>query len=1398
MAKSELNADQVLAIQRKPEVTAIIKELEELARQTSIFDAENALRGQLDSFLLTWYALHSALPHVPASSGLSPAKLSALLSLKSALSGAGVPLAGLPALVAQARHHAELIAAASPAAVPGSTVSYAEISGVVADLVCPPPPPRFGSLVEPDSAETPHGTQDAPEADAHEQRPVARRAAAGISFFSPSEILGETAQSDESAALLAAAPPSVATPLGLDDQAELASGVEAEGEAQIADIAGDDGDQAPAPQPSADDAAEAVPNGEPAVRSDGRETSPSKAAASVAAAQPASDASARAVAPSSGQGHSDLETLRAELAGDAAAAPSLKDMLLGSSPDATAPLSAFLQERLAADMGETVLELGLEDDGSAMHLTADDFAACLERIRLCADKLNADATLLHRRGTPSLRTSAAFNDGDAALILSAKIEAIADDGDATTSGPSFGHVLVRQRAGKVEDLIELRICVVGNVDAGKSTLLGVLTKDTLDDGRGKARVNLFRHKHEIESGRTSSVGMEIMGYDSAGRIVTPSSLNKQRLNWDDICYQASKVITFLDLAGHEKYLKTTVFGMTGCSPDYVMLMVGANAGIIGMTKEHLGLALALQVPVFIVITKIDMCPKNVLESTINQLVKILKSPGCRKIPMFIRTVGDVLMASANFISERVCPVFQVSNVSGEGLDLLKLFLNLLHANSNNKYDAKAPVEYQITDTFSVPGVGTVVSGTVTSGIVHVGDTLLLGPDSTGQFVPTMVKSIQRKRVNTPCAAAGQSASFGLKKVKRSALRKGMVMVSKSLDPKAVMEFEAEILVLYHSTTISEKYQAMLHCGGVRQTARIVGMSKQILRTGDRAIVRFRFMQHPEYLKPGTRLLFREGRTKGIGKVVRTLTPEDLKAESTRPATAPAAPTSATSSACGVVAGDVRLVSGEDAGFCESAPKSAWYGPVTRRVAGAALHRGRSAQESKEAGLVDVLRSALHSLNLPKNIEHEAMSLFSRAQAELEIGFGRKGLVCMAVCLFIAIRLQTLPKTLSSVLDHFGIELLEFSRLFYRIRACVPAYVPRIDPEIYLPRLCAVVFPTDLESRADLASFAEKAQASARIDDKLLAALAASVGCTPSLAKLRLRECTHTLVQYASRLPFYSDLSVKRLHNVARQLSQILQFTDAMLACAERPPIINRHVAGSNCARFDISCIAFSQAYPDKLACFRRRIEVMQNPLAHTDLAESEPVDEKDELIEALMLDGVAQSDILHLRFRRTKSGVWTAGVDLADLFHCEFSAPPMPHGAAQGQSTLSVNIGGSLFKIPPSSTFLVSDFGFLPTLCKGKRFSAVLLDPPWPNKSVERSGSYDHMDCWQLKRIPIAKITDAGAIIAVWVTNKQKVHDLVKNRLFPAWGVELAAEWMWLKVSSQGEPVVPLDRSAPC
>ena len=145
--------------------------------------------------------------------------------------------------------------------------------------------------------------------------------------------------------------------------------------------------------------------------------------------------------------------------------------------------------------------------------------------------------------------------------------------------------LIRKQSD-VEDFTEVRVAVVGNVDAGKSTLLGVLTHCVLDDGRGNARTKLFRHKHEIESGRTSSVGNDILGFDASGNIVNEPDPHGALLDWGKICRKSSKVITFIDLAGHEKYLKTTIFGMMGHSPDFCMLMVKIKYKLLLSIKNY--------------------------------------------------------------------------------------------------------------------------------------------------------------------------------------------------------------------------------------------------------------------------------------------------------------------------------------------------------------------------------------------------------------------------------------------------------------------------------------------------------------------------------------------------------------------------------------------------------------------------------------------------------------------------------------------------------------------------------------------------------------------------------------------------------------------------------------------
>lgn len=111
---------------------------------------------------------------------------------------------------------------------------------------------------------------------------------------------------------------------------------------------------------------------------------------------------------------------------------------------------------------------------------------------------------------------------------------------------------------------------------------------------------------------------------------------------------------------------------------------------------------------------------------------------------------------------RLCPIFQVSNVTGLNLDLLKTFMNLLSARMTPGADE--PAEFSIDDSYSVPGVGTVVSGTTLRGTIRLNDTLLLGPDPVGQFIPIAIKSIHRKRMPVKEVRGGQTASFALKKV----------------------------------------------------------------------------------------------------------------------------------------------------------------------------------------------------------------------------------------------------------------------------------------------------------------------------------------------------------------------------------------------------------------------------------------------------------------------------------------------------------------------------------------------------------------------------------------------------------------------------------------------------------
>lgn len=141
-------------------------------------------------------------------------------------------------------------------------------------------------------------------------------------------------------------------------------------------------------------------------------------------------------------------------------------------------------------------------------------------------------------------------------------------------------------------------------------------------------------------------------------------------------------------------------------------------------------------------------------------------------------------------------------------------------------------------------------------------------------------------------------------------------------------------------------------------------------------------------------------------------------------------------------------------------------------------------------------------------------------------------------------------------------------------------------------------------------------------------------------------------------------------------------------------------------------------------------------------------------------------------------------------------------------------VGGDevTFLIPPHCTFIFSDInhdtvlsftksacGFTPTRAASAgpgQFDFVLLDPPWPNRSVRRSRKYNTFKLNGVENPmaalkPLGPCFAPGGLVGCWITNSLAVRAAVLTA-FEQWQVELVEEWMWLKVTSTGVPVTEL------
>ncbi|CEP12363.1 hypothetical protein [Parasitella parasitica] len=552
--------------------------------------------------------------------------------------------------------------------------------------------------------------------------------------------------------------------------------------------------------------------------------------------------------------------------------------------------------RLSEGNGEALYEIGVDDDGTIRGLTIEEMDISINTLRKMARVLEADVSVLR--------------------------EFTLSDSTYNANTRKVAEMLVRKRPSEDDSqrFTDLRIVLVGGLGAGKSTLLGHLSHGVKDNGRGRARLNLLRHRHELESGRSSSISHEIIGYDSEGKLVNYASTNVS--TWEHVCECSSKIITFLDTCGYPKYLRTTISGLMGYAPDYACLVIAGNAGgISDMTREHLSIAIMLDVPVFVVITKGDLATQDQLRRTLRSLLSILKSPWMKKVPVVVQNDNDVVNCASLFASRRgpELPIFMISNVTGSNMNLLIRFFNCLPKPTRLDYDEllEEPAEFQIEDVYVLPGmycvnffvdisnfhidVGTVIGGVLRQGRISIKEqqSYHLGPNSRGEFIQARVKSIHKHRMAVPFVHCGQTATLALGDLDDWKIHKGMVLLGAD-KAESYMEFEAELMVLYHATGVSAGICGMIHSGSIRQRARVMkslfvssnniddddllvkntadldlnlvtcSKASTAILSGQQGKCTFKFMHEPCYLHLGAQILFMEGKSKCLGRVTRLI------------------------------------------------------------------------------------------------------------------------------------------------------------------------------------------------------------------------------------------------------------------------------------------------------------------------------------------------------------------------------------------------------------------------------------------------------------------------------------------------------------------------------------------------
>ncbi len=382
----------------------------------------------------------------------------------------------------------------------------------------------------------------------------------------------------------------------------------------------------------------------------------------------------------------------------------------------------------------------------------------------------------------------------------------------------------------------MNIVFVGHVDHGKSTTVGRLLFDagTVDEQ------TLRKLKEEAE--RLGKGGFEF------AFVMDQLKEERERGVTIDLSHKKFSTqkfdFTIIDAPGHRDFIKNMITGAS--QADAAVLVIGSE-GVQAQTKEHAFLCKTLGVgQIIVACNKMDLnkYAQAGFDKAKTDALALLKSVGYK-----VEAVQVVPIASYpgdNVVKKSTNMAWYTGPTLLESLDKL----------SPPEKPTNLPLRMPLQDVYNIKGIGVVPVGRVETGIMKVGDKIIVTPAREGKGIVGEVKSIEMHHESVNEAEPGDNVGFNVRGIEQKDIARGDVLGHVTNPPTVATEFTAQIVVLNHPTVITVGYTPVFHIHTAQVACQFTELVKKInpatgetlqekpdfLKNGDVAVVKIKPMQ----------------------------------------------------------------------------------------------------------------------------------------------------------------------------------------------------------------------------------------------------------------------------------------------------------------------------------------------------------------------------------------------------------------------------------------------------------------------------------------------------------------------------------------------------------------------------